>query len=230
MNKIRLNSWGGFGSQLFAYNLLEKLRIDFKDRDIEFIHHTSGVTKRDFELKIPFTQPKKINDDFSQISLSNSVIRYRYLNILQDIAKKFLKKYGIILTFDTLEDMKRINSKRIEIRGHYSYLEINKTDASKVFNTLKLSAEINDVPINNKNSDQITVHYRLGDLLTEEIGKLPTSLNSLHKTIEISLLKKISKGITIFSDSPTVAASNLSQLFDSDFEYKKSMRNNVVSG
>ena len=59
-------------------------------------------------------------------------------------------------------------------------------------------------------------------------GKLPTSLNSLHKTIEISLLKEISNGITIFSDSPTVAAANLSQLFDTDVEYMKSSPESTI--
>jgi hypothetical protein len=48
--KLRVHSWGGLGSQLFVLAFIYDLRKKFPKKKILLVHHTSGVSRRLFEL------------------------------------------------------------------------------------------------------------------------------------------------------------------------------------
>ena len=49
--KLKIHSWGGLGSQLHALSIAHDLKQNFPTRKLILIHHTSGVSRRFFELK-----------------------------------------------------------------------------------------------------------------------------------------------------------------------------------
>ena len=48
--RVRVHSWGGFGSQLFAMIIAERLIAKKGLRQIMIVFHTSGVTERELEI------------------------------------------------------------------------------------------------------------------------------------------------------------------------------------
>ena len=65
--KLRVHSWGGLGSQLFALSLIFDLVRKFPKKRIELIHHTAGVTRRLFELDFMLSPKIQliVKDDFT---------------------------------------------------------------------------------------------------------------------------------------------------------------------
>ena len=65
--RLRIHSWGGLGSQLFALSLIFDLVRKFPKKRIELIHHTAGVTRRLFEVDFMLNSKTElvVKDDFT---------------------------------------------------------------------------------------------------------------------------------------------------------------------
>ena len=48
---LKVHSWGGLGSQLFALSLIYDLKKKHPRIKVSLIHHTSGISERKFELE-----------------------------------------------------------------------------------------------------------------------------------------------------------------------------------
>ena len=94
---IKIHCWGGLGSQLYALALAIDLKHRFYSRKIEFVQHTSGVTKRNLEIdtsrfsSIVF----KTIDDFSNNSTS-LIAKTSFRKILSTILKNCLVFLGFL--------------------------------------------------------------------------------------------------------------------------------------
>jgi len=206
---ISVHCWGGFGSQLFAFSLAELLKNRFPKRRIRIMFHTSGVTKRELELKLP--------PNIYEIVIIND-----YINKYQDkknktstsaffsnTARQILKFVGLLAEANTDAEIAKLKPWVTEIRGHYSHRVIPNNMLFKLLLMLTFSTK-RKLPREGY-SRNIALHYRLGDLLDlSEKGYIPA--------IEIlNLINKNNKDwninvIDIFSDSPNDALSMLNNL------------------
>ena len=67
-SKTHIHCWGGLGSQMYAWALLERLQNKYPNRKFKLVFHTGGVTKRLPDLEPLFMQSEK---DFVQDFESN---------------------------------------------------------------------------------------------------------------------------------------------------------------
>ena len=80
---LRVNSWGGFGSQLFTAYVVLKLQKQFPNRRIKVLSHTSGVTRRisefDFEtLVVKMIQVEDYKATEGQNGMNKTRASYSY--------------------------------------------------------------------------------------------------------------------------------------------------------
>ena len=163
-NNIYIHSWGGLGSQLFAYSTAEYLSQRYPKKQISIVLHSSGVTKR--APAIDFLGEKYriiVKDDFDDNSKNNTNVSKSRL-ILKQIVKTIMEKSHLVLEGNSTLEQGKIKPWTLVLRGHYSYAEISK-------NTLKIMAKKIESSIqpglrdNFKKAGYIGLHYRLGDLI-----------------------------------------------------------------
>ncbi len=163
-NNIYIHSWGGLGSQLFAYSTAEYLGQRYPKKQISIVLHSSGVTKR--APAIDFLGEKYriiVKDDFDDNSKNNTNVSKSRL-ILKQIVKTIMEKSHLVLEGNSTLEQGKIKPWTLVLRGHYSYAEISK-------NTLKIMAKKIESSIqpglrdNFKKAGYIGLHYRLGDLI-----------------------------------------------------------------
>jgi len=163
-NNIYIHSWGGLGSQLFAYSTAEYLGQRYPKKQISIVLHSSGVTKR--APAIDFLGEKYgiiVKDDFDDKSKNNTNVSKSKL-ILKQIVKIIMEKSHLVLEGNSTLEQGKIKPWTLVLRGHYSYAEISK-------NTLKIMAKKIENLIqpglrdNFKKASYIGLHYRLGDLV-----------------------------------------------------------------
>jgi hypothetical protein len=163
-NNIYIHSWGGLGSQLFAYSTAEYLGQRYPKKQISIVLHSSGVTKR--APAIDFLGEKYriiVKDDFDDNSKNNTNVSKSRL-ILKQIVKTIMEKSHLVLEGNSTLEQGKIKPWTLVLRGHYSYAEISK-------NTLKIMAKKIENLIqpglrdNFKKASYIGLHYRLGDLI-----------------------------------------------------------------
>ena len=84
---LRIHSWGGLGSQLFAAHIVLRLKQQYPGRRVRVIVHTSGVTKRYTELNFTRLGIKIIEiDDFLKPKLQTTLQvrrRFKYIKLLK---------------------------------------------------------------------------------------------------------------------------------------------------
>jgi hypothetical protein len=225
--KLRVHSWGGLGSQLFALSLLFELKKRFSSREMYLIHHTSGVSRRLFELDsiLDPSIKKRIIDDYKL--LSNDNFETNYKNRLKIFSRKKLKsiletlKFSI--DFDQNKDLNSIRPWTIMVRGHYSDSLVSKDFYSYCINKFKYSRE-------NTTSNSLVIHYRLGDLINLP-GKSIIPPENLVERIKIILEKENFSKLLIYSDSIDEAQNSLlplKKLFN-EVEYSSEPTFEVVS-
>jgi len=213
---IKLHCWGGLGSQLYAWALCERLANRFPKRRILLILHTDGITRRDSELDNLFSSSElmHVNDfvdsesnSFSKEFLEQdrfySLIISKFRAQILKVCKDLLLRIGILSTCNTVGKIEILRPWLLEIRGHYSQIEI--TD--EVISSMLLRAQRNhSIFINkcDKRDLRVGVHFRLGDLM-QIVEKSP--IDTLRLANCISGLSE--KSISIFSDSPKIAISEL---------------------
>ena len=204
--KLKIHSWGGLGSQLHALSIAHDLKQNFPTRKLILIHHTSGVSRRFFELKsiIDKNIELKVVDDFREdkTRLTNGR-RYQEFSLL--IMKKILKLFSIIVYIDDC-DFSRIKFWTVEVRGHYSKKEIS----DEFFKNCIKMFSVNE-GTHKSLTNTLVIHYRLGDLL-KLTEKSIISSEQLIGEIKIALKSNKYKQVVVYSDSIEVAKQKLIQL------------------
>ena len=198
---IKIHCWGGLGSQLYALALAIDLKHRFYTRKIEFVQHTSGVTKRNLEIDTSRFSSIVIKtiDDFSNDSTS-LIAKTSFRKILSTILKNCLVFLGFLSSANNNLEFNSIRAWVLTIRGHYSYRTLN-IDFYRIlvdyFDLTSAKNKISENPI-------IGVHYRLGDLLSLS-EKAPITVNEVIDSIMRARSKYIDAQVLVFSDSPDKA-------------------------
>ena len=200
--KIKIHTWGGLGSQLYAAALAIDLQEGFRYRQIEYISHTSGVTRREPAILF-YSRNVKEKDDYKIIISNHENSKYRK-NVLF-FAKKFLLTTGIIANCNENKETTNLKPWVLSIRGHYSGREISFNSAKTILE--KINNEFQTLE-NNTNINAITLHYRLGDL---ELLSEKSSINAerVKNILEEILDRGTMREIYLYSDSILLAKSKL---------------------
>jgi hypothetical protein len=205
--KLKIHSWGGLGSQLHALSLIHDLRQKFPKRKLMLIHHTSGISRRLFESDIFLDKgiELRVVDDYKHKEGSDMGKKLYSNKSFLRLAKYILNTFSISLDIDR-SYLNQIRFWTMELRGHYSKLEINE-------NFLRLCVELllsEDSSIKIE-QDTLIIHYRLGDLLslTEKCIISPGRIID-----EVKMVSKLHtfKQVIVFSDSVSVAEQKLSEI------------------
>ena len=201
---IRIHIWGGFGSQLFGYVTAERLKRKFPRRKIILLFHTSGVTKRELELPARLLIGSTVIriDDFrapldkSQSKRPNISRRFRPVLIDQ------LVRIGILARLNSEVDFRRLRKWVVDVRGHYSNVTFTYEELVTLYDSLQITDQAD------QDLSDVTLHYRLGDLLELE-QKGPISIERLA-----SILNRIKETsiLQIYSDSPKEALSRIKEI------------------
>jgi hypothetical protein len=207
--KLRVHSWGGLGSQLFALSLIFDLMKKFPKKRIELLHHTAGVTRRLFELDFMLSPNTQliVRDDFVlKANLEgDGITKTLKINLLVYV-KYILNKFRISINFDRYQSIKKIKSWSIELRGHYSQRPVSSEFLEYCLKTFNF-----DPDEQKKLSSTLIVHYRLGDLLT-----LPEKSIIQPETLIIEIMRVLKfqevTNIDVYSDSTEVAKKMLSSI------------------
>lgn len=204
---IKINSWGGLGSQLFAWALAIEIGDRFSKRKICLVFHTGGVTRRHQELSFIIPEYDEIVvEDFNQATTNNQDQNSTLLKMLKVYARQTLIKIGFVADANTDQDLKNINFFILNIRGHYSYKELDTKTIQIILDRL---ISLGYVTVNENSAGKKVIHYRLGDLLSL------SSKSHLHPTqFQYALDNDIdNKDWTVFSDSPEIAIAELHRAF-----------------
>ena len=205
MPPLKIHTWGGLGSQLFAVALAFDAREKFPKRKIRIVLHTGGVT-----LRLPEVTDLFPSWDYEYVSdFEVSSIESAKMNaaVLKRFKRRFVERVKAVVIFSRLivncnDDLEYSNLRfwTLACRGHYSYRYVNLNFLESLETALHNCRSIE----NQEFGDCLTIHYRLGDLLTLD-KKNPVSANSIFS--ESSRLLNISKfdSIVVLSDSPEVA-------------------------
>jgi len=205
--KIRIHTWGGLGSQLYAVALAIEIKRIFPHRNIKFICHTSGVTQREPEIQF-FSKTIHTKNDFNDGFLNSSVVKRNNRQIVKNLLIKILNSTGIMQRCNNNKEFSKLKPWIVIIRGHYTGVDISSHTA------LEILKKIDDVFVRNKqfDSDSLSLHYRLGDLISLK-EKNPINSKLLSEIILKANKTYKSNKVYIYSDSIKVAQSELSKFF-----------------
>lgn len=216
MKSIYVHSWGGFGSQLFALSLITKLEDDFPSKNFRLIHHTGGVTRREFELPSSLIVPHKVIDDFKP---GNSVVinkkkkfRNKIIKGLKIALNSFLHKTKIVLSFEDYSDANKIWFGTYQIRGHYSYISLAPKDLRNINEVFKFNEKSNQI------NNSVVIHYRMGDLVRADISKQVISEEILISVISKLIIDYSGLKVKLFTEGQPIALLNYLIKEQLDFE------------
>jgi hypothetical protein len=205
--KLRVHSWGGLGSQLFVLAFIYDLRKKFPKKKILLVHHTSGISRRIFELNsiLESNISLKLIDDYKPNQGINqnenkSVLKHLLIKILKNI----LEKLYILINIDQNPDINKIKPWTMIIRGHYSKRLISDKFLS---NCVKKFAN-NGLHFP---TSTLIIHYRLGDIINlpgKSIIKPNYVIEKIRKIAEIDKFEQI----LVYSDTISEAKKLLSPL------------------
>ena len=203
--KVGVHSWGGFGSQLNALGLAYGLSLKYPKRRIRIVFRTGGEHKAFYELndlqinefEIRF---KKIDEKVTHIMPS---VLTPNLNTYKNFAKASLIKLGLYATCESKSEFDSIKPWVLVIRGSY-----NLFPSKEFINYLQKKIEHK---VENLLYNDVTVHYRLGDLITLET-KSPISEEILLQQLNSTVKDTSSISCTILSSDPDTASLKFAQL------------------
>jgi hypothetical protein len=205
--KLKVHSWGGLGSQLFVLAFIYDLRKKFPKKKILLVHHTSGVSRRLFELD-SILEPSislKLIDDYKpdgsfKNSKNKSIIKYLLISII----KKILEKLNVFVNIDQNPDISKIKPWTSIIRGHY-----NGRLISDDFLSYCVGKFTNyDFQFLSKT---LIIHYRLGDLINLPNKSIITPNYVVEKIRKILEMDKLEQ-ILVYSDTVSEAKKLLSPI------------------
>lgn len=191
---IRVHVWGGFGSQLFALVIAERLQRKSRFRRIEIIFHTSGVTER--KLEIPGLWLAKfrtiIVEDFPNQSHEDLIVDKKVYRLkMRQKLKGLLLKLGLTATSNSEMEFSSLKPWVLSIRGHYTEINLKESEILELMQKFELSIETPQLRV-------IAIHYRLGDLLELEEKGFVSPIRII-KTLKSSMGSNLP--IRVFSDS-----------------------------
>lgn len=207
--KLRVHSWGGLGSQLFALSLIFDLVRKFPKKRIELIHHTAGVTRRLFELDFMLSPNIQlmVKDDFTiKSNLEVAGITKKTKKNLLVCIKFILNKLRVSINLDKYKSIKKIKLWSLELRGHYSQRPVSSEFLEYCLKSLNYNPDELK-----KFSNTLIVHYRLGDLLTLPEKSIVRPEELIIEIIGVLEFKGITN-IDVYSDSAEIARNMLSSI------------------
>lgn len=200
--KVKIHTWGGLGSQLYAVALANDLQKRFNYRRIEYISHTSGVTKRKPALQF-YSKNVREKNDYSKIPSKQQNTKYK--TKLSLLGKKILISAGVMANCNDNKETGKLKPWILVIRGHYSNRQISFDSAIRILQGInnEFASDMDD-----KDLETVTLHYRLGDLeiLPE---KSPVETNQVKNILEVVLDKANTRTLYLHSDSILLAKSKL---------------------
>ena len=194
--EIRIHSWGGLGSQLFALGTAYQAHQRIPFRKIVLVIHSSGVTFRSLELnfKNEWLRIEFVND-FKDLVEGAKTIPSSILFKFRRVPLILLNALGFMNSLNTDSEMKRLKPWVISIRGHYSHKKIDS-------DTLSFLAKILEINLMREGwNSTIGVHYRLGDLLTLESKSFISEKSLVRQLVLVGGMYEIDE-IDVFTDSP----------------------------
>ena len=200
--KVRIHTWGGLGSQLYAVALANELQKKFNYRRIEYISHTSGVTRREPALQF-YSKDVREKNDYSATAYVQGNTKYR--TKLSLLGKKILISAGLMAYCNDNKETDNLKPWILIIRGHYSNRQISFESAKRILQ--RIDSQFNP-ETDLKDLENITLHYRLGDLeiLPE---KSPIETDQVKSILEMVLDKTVTRTVHLHSDSILLAKSKL---------------------
>jgi hypothetical protein len=191
---VRVHSWGGFGSQLFAMIIAERIESKMRFRKVKILFHTSGVTER--KMEIPEIWLNKftveIRQDFSvQLRKNPQIDPKSTRSILRGKIKEILLWGGFVATCNSEIESCTLKPWVFSIRGHYTELNLQQSEILELMRKLGLS-------IKDSSSKEVAIHYRLGDLLELE-NKTFIEPRRIIDTLDTSINRDLP--IRVFSDA-----------------------------
>lgn len=203
---VKIHTWGGLGSQLYALALSIDLDKIVSKRDIQFIIHSSGVTRRAPEVEI-YSDEVKFKDDFS----TSSKVDFLRLNPFESVKnqiKVMLITLGVYAYCNSDYEVNSLKRWILVIRGHYTNRTLSSATISKVYSRVKGSNYLFDSEFM---TNSLAIHYRLGDL--ETLGyKSPIKAERFIGLINDVVSKNGIEKIYVYSDSPEIAIKKLKAL------------------
>jgi hypothetical protein len=203
---VKIHTWGGLGSQLYALALSIDLDKIVSNRDIQFIIHSSGVTRRAPEVEI-YSDKVKFKDDFS----TSSKVDFLRLNPFESVKnqiKIMLITLGVYAYCNSDYEVNSLKRWILVIRGHYTNRTLSSATISKVYSRVKGSNYLFDSEFM---TNSLAIHYRLGDL--ETLGyKSPIKAERFIGLINDVVSKNGIEKIYVYSDSPEIAIKKLKAL------------------
>lgn len=199
---IRVHVWGGFGSQLFALVVAWRVSNRFWYRRIQLIFHTSGVTERSLELPRTWLNEFSVLEvrDFSQ---SKADTRYTALSdtfrLMRNLIPAVLVKCGALSRGNSDLDLESLKPWLLEVRGHYTQFRLDKSEILRMIKLMEVTTREPEL-------NQLSIHYRLGDLLS-----LPNKTYIQPNRIRSTLIQLSQENmpIAVFSDSDAKTASEV---------------------
>jgi len=194
---LRIHSWGGLGSQLFALNAYFRIKAKFPSRRLIIIHHTGGITERKYELNFPQIlvlekrDYKEAKMESSHLIKSSSSFR----KVVGRVLGNRLFAMGFINRLNTELELSQLKFWTMHIRGHYTRLDIPRKNLELIDQLLSnLAFKFKDQI---GGGEGLYLHLRLGDLLTKKEESLVTP-SELRKAIDRN---RKGRKIYVFSDS-----------------------------
>lgn len=194
---LRIHSWGGLGSQLFAAHIALRLKQQYPSRRVKVIVHTSGVTKRYKELNFARLGIEVIEkDDYLQPKLKTTLEtqfqvrrQSKYIRLL----KALLYNSKIVVAANSEYEYQSIKPWTTSVRGHYTQIGLVNSIVQEI--EVALFAEFSNLSIE---KCKVVLHYRLGDLLvlSEKNPIDPIRIEELIINFKVN-----PEEIKVFSDS-----------------------------
>jgi len=205
--KLRVHSWGGLGSQLFVLAFIYDLRRKFPKKKILLVHHTSGVSRRLFELDCILESEisLKVIDDYKpNQGINQNENKNAVRHLLIKIIKNILEKLYIFINIDENPEIDKIKSRTLIIRGHYSKRAISDNYLS--YCVEKFAKHGFHLP-----TQTLIIHYRLGDLINLPGKSIIDPKYVIEKIRKIAEADKLEQ-ILVYSDTTIEAKKLLSPI------------------
>jgi len=192
---IRVHSWGGLGSQIFACVIARRLKARFPNRRIVLVFHSAGVTYRGQEVNENLTSSLSTEfvDDYRSRELDKSVEPENESKSLKRVLLKIMENCGFLARLNEEQEFVSISSRVLEVRGHYTRMQLTRYEIDWVADSLNLMEEHQT----SFDRESIAIHLRLGDLLTLK-SKDHINLDRLDNATK---LVQGAKKLVIYSDS-----------------------------
>jgi hypothetical protein len=208
-SKLKIHTWGGLGSQLFALAVALDIKEKYPKKNIQLVLHSSGVTKRNSELNFldQFLEILTIDDFGNYPKRHPKKIHRINFNL---ILKSFFVWSGLISTSNDDTEFNKVKPWVKSLRGHYSHRSLSIGTISKIFDLLKNDQSLN---FNKETPSKISIHYRLGDLLSLA-NKNPVPNTQINKLLSEIISNNGENKIDLYSDSLDYAANSMSEVFE----------------